>query len=199
MITFNEIRSALEKRPPSLLSPASRTRAAVALILRPEDAGPQVLFIERAQHDGDPWSGDLGFPGGKIEKGEEENLRLAAERETFEEIGVDLSGARFLGRLDDIEGAHLPIMVSCFVYGIDREVPWSFNGEVREAFWVPVANLIDPDRHVDAPVTFRNLSLVRPAIRLRGPERTVLWGITYRLVCQFLRLLGYEVGRETGY
>lgn len=198
MITLDEIHSALDAWRPSLLSPTTRTHAAVALILRTMDAGPQVLFIERARHDGDPWSGDLGFPGGKVEKGEEENPRLAAERETLEEIGIDLSGARYLGRLDDIEGAHLPIVVSCFVYGIGRNVPWTFNEEIREAFWFPLADLIDPVRHVEVPVNFRDLQLVRPAICLLGPERTVLWGITYRLVCQFLRVLGYEVGREIG-
>ena len=198
MVTFHQIRSALDARRPSLLSPASRTRAAVAMILRPTDAGPQMLFVERARHDGDPWSGDLGFPGGKVEKGEEENPRLTAERETFEEIGIDLTGVRFLGRLDDIEGAHLPIIVSCFVYGIGQNVPWTFNEEIRDAFWFPLQDLVDPVRHVDVPVNFRDLQLVRPAICLLGPERTVLWGITYRLVCQFLRLLGHEIGRESG-
>ena len=198
MVTFHQIQSALDARRPSLLPPTSRSRAAVALILRPTDTGPQMLFVERARHDGDPWSGDLGFPGGKVEKGEEGNPRLTTERETFEEIGVDLKEVRYLGRLDDIEGAHLPIVVSCFVYGVGRNLPWTFNEEIREAFWVPLADLVDPVRHVDAPVIFRDLQLVRPAICLLGPERTVLWGITYRLVCQFLRLLGHEVGRETG-
>jgi hypothetical protein len=105
-----------------------------------------------------------------------------------------LKEAQYLGRLDDIEGAHLPILVSCFVYIVERNVPWTFNEEIREAFWFHLADLIDPVRHVDAPVIFRDLQLVRPAIRLLGPEQTVLWGITYRLVCQFLRLLGYDVG-----
>jgi 8-oxo-dGTP pyrophosphatase MutT (NUDIX family) len=194
MVTFQKVQSALDARRPSLLSPASRTHAAVALILRPTDSGPQVLFVERSRHDDDPWSGDLGFPGGKVEKGEEKNPRLAAERETLEEIGIDLKEAQYLGRLDDIEGAHLPILVSCFVYIVEPNVPWTFNEEIREAFWFHLADLIDPMRHVDAPVIFRDLQLVRPAIRLLGPEQTVLWGITYRLVCQFLRLLGYDVG-----
>lgn len=198
MITFHQIRSALDARRPSLLSSASRTHAAVALILHATDSGPQILFIERARHDSDPWSGDLGFPGGKVEKGEENNPRLAAERETLEEIGIDLKGACYLGRLDDIEGAHLPIVISCFVYGLERDLPWRFNEEIREAFWFPLQDLIDPVRHVDAPVSFRDLQLVRPAICLQGPERTVLWGITYRLVCQFLRLLGHEVGKQSG-
>jgi 8-oxo-dGTP pyrophosphatase MutT (NUDIX family) len=199
MVTFQEIQSALDARRPTLLSPASRTHAAVALILSLTDSGPQVLFVERSRHDGDPWSGDLGFPGGKVEKGEEGNPRLAAERETLEEIGIDLKEAQYLGRLDDIEGAHLPIIVSCFVYGAERNVSWKFNGEIREAFWFPLADLVDPARHVDAPVIFRDRRLVRPAIRLLGPESTVLWGITYRMVCQFLRLLGYDVGRETSF
>jgi hypothetical protein len=45
-------------------------------------------------------------------------------------------------------------------------------------------------------VVFKGEQFQRPAIDLRGPDRTVLWGITYRLVCQFLQILGHEPGRR---
>ena len=58
---------------------SGHTRAAVALILRTGANGPEVLFIERAASADDPWSGDLGFPGGKMEK-EDRDPRQTAER-----------------------------------------------------------------------------------------------------------------------
>jgi len=64
--------------------------AAVALILLTGPAGLEMLFIERARHDDDPWSGNLGFPGGKVEE-TDDGERQAAERETREEIGLDLA------------------------------------------------------------------------------------------------------------
>lgn len=161
--------------------------AAVALILRMGNNGVEVLFIERAAHDGDPWSGDLGFPGGKIEPGDD-GPRAAAERETWEELALNLGEAHYLGRLDDIAGANLPVRVSCFVYGLTAEQPLTLSGEVRDAFWVSLADLCNPLRHVAAMVNFDGKSFQRPAIVLPAEGKPVLWGITYRLTLQFLEV-----------
>lgn len=190
LATFDDIRCKLDAHPPVLMTEDFRTHAAVALILRASPAGPDVLFIERAAHDGDPWSGDLGFPGGKVEK-DDEGARGAAERETREEISLDLGGARYLGRLSDIAGAHLPIRVSCFVYGLVRPAAFVLSDEVRSAFWVPLADLADPERHLEAPVRFNGSRLTAPAIRIPEALHAPLWGITYRLVMQFLGILGH--------
>jgi hypothetical protein len=47
-----------------------------------------------------------------------------------------------------------------------------------------------PERHVETEVRFAGAPLVRPAIRVLEPGETVLWGITYRLVIQFLEIVG---------
>ncbi len=188
MITLAEIKWALDGREPGLFTGGQATHAAVALILREEQAGPSMLFIERARHDSDPWSGNLGFPGGKVEKSDGD-ARIAAERETLEEIGLDLGGARLLGRLSDIAGAHLPIWISCFVYGVGSIGPLHLSEEVGDAFWVPLDELFDPARHGEFTVRFDGRTLVRPGIRLSQPGKPVLWGITYRLVMQFREIL----------
>lgn len=188
MLSLDDIRRRLLSRPARLLESGTLRHAAVALIVRGGAVGPEVLFIERARHEGDPWSGDLGFPGGKIERGDGSAQR-AAERETLEEIGLDLGRGDYLGRLDDIAGAHLPVAVSCFVYAVAAEVPLAFSAEVVDAFWAPLGALCDPARHRLATVHFRGEPLQRPAIELRSAGETVLWGITYRLVAQFLQIL----------
>ena len=196
MPSLADIRRLLAGRQPRLLPSGSLRHAAVALILRAGEAGPEALFIERARHEADPWSGDLGFPGGKVEAGDREP-RLAAERETLEEIGLDLQQAHFLGQLDDLTGAHLPVAVSCFVYETDRPDSFTLSAEIADVLWVPLQLLGDPGRHRLTTVFFRGERLQRPAIDLRGPDRTVLWGITYRLVCQFLQILGLAPVRPT--
>ena len=163
--------------------------ASVALVLREGDGGPEVLFIERATRPGDPWSGDLGFPGGKVEVGDC-GPREAAERESREELDLDLGQARYIGRLADVVGAHLPVRVSCFVYGVGSTGLFSFSDEVRDAFWVPLAELVAPTRHIMAPVRFGEDTFERPSIRLPAAGKPVLWGITYRLVMQFLDAVG---------
>ena len=189
MPTYDDIQKLLAAHRPASLPDGFRTPAAVALILRTSDLGLEVLFIERAAHADDPWSGDLGFPGGKVETGDR-TARQAAERETREEIGLDLGSARYLGRLSDIAGAHLPVRVSCFVYGLTTPARFRLGAEVRTAFWTPLEQLCNPERHIETEVRFDGSTLVRPAIRLLEPGQTVLWGITYRLVIQFLDILG---------
>ena len=186
--TFDDIQHAITGRITLAHSPDLRTRAAVALILRESESGFEVLFIERARHAGDPWSGDLGFPGGKVET-HDADPRFAAERETLEEIGFDLHKTRFLGCLTEITGASMPVRVTCFVYGTSGGAELHLNDEVQDAFWVPLADLLDPERRADVPVHSRGETLPRPAIRLAQPEKPVLWGLTYRLVSEFLTLM----------
>lgn len=185
--TFRGLAARLAERSPVEIPSSALFHAAVALIIREGDDGSEILFIERASHDGDPWSGDLGFPGGKIEPGDA-GPREAAERETLEELALDLGEAFYLGRLDDIAGANLPVRVSCFVYGLTGDQPLMLSGEVRDAFWVSLADLCDSQRHVDAMVSFDGKSFQRPAIVLPVEGKPVLWGITYRLTMQFLEV-----------
>src|SRR5687768_505244 len=69
-------------------------RAAVAMVLG--DDG-HILFIQRTERDGDPWSGHMAFPGGRQHM--DEPIRTTAERETWEEVALDLTKARYVGAL----------------------------------------------------------------------------------------------------
>ncbi len=164
------------------------SRAAVALILGRDAEGLKLLFIERARHEADPWSGDLAFPGGRVSS-VDNGAREAAERETLEETGLILEQESRLGRLDDMPGAHLPIVVSCFAYALDGTPGLRLNHESVDAFWYPLAFLLDPRRHRLAKVRFGGETLLRPALYL-SEGRPVLWGITYRLVSHFFDLIG---------
>ena len=75
-----------ERRIDNYLGPT----AAVAAVLRFGEKGPEVLFIERAVKEGDPWSGQMAFPGGRTELKDKSSLDTA-RRETLEEIGFDLN------------------------------------------------------------------------------------------------------------
>jgi len=165
-----------------------RMRASVAMILHQTADDVEMLFIQRAVHDLDPWSGHIAFPGGKLEEGELECQ--AACRETQEETGIDLEQGRYLGRLSDIVGSNLPVRVSCCLFGVDRMLFRPvLNEEVRDLFWVKVSELRDPGRHFQSSVAFDQRRFEVPAFQLPVENKPVLWGITYRLVRQFLSLL----------
>ena len=171
---------------------AGRTRAAVAMILREIPGDMEILFIERATDERDPWSGHLAFPGGKVEPGEQ--ARQAAERETREEIGLDLAAERYLGRMSDIIGANLPVRVSCFAYGVVTAAAQPVvSPEVRDVFWVRLSDILRPESHQTSMVGFSGTSLQVPAIVMPQSDKPVLWGLTYRLVMQFLEITRLRV------
>jgi 8-oxo-dGTP pyrophosphatase MutT (NUDIX family) len=190
MISIAEIEQALAGHVPRRIVGQGGTRAAVALIIVDAPSGPRLLFIKRAVNENDPWSGNISFPGGKVENGEGDP-RLTAERETLEETGLDLRTARFLGRLSDIAGTRIPVHVSCFVYLTTGAGPFRLmDDEVQEAFWVPLEALTDPVRHGLKEVRFDGRTMVSQGISLPHPGEPVLWGLTYMLVMEFLGLLG---------
>ncbi|MDO3379623.1 NUDIX hydrolase [Geoalkalibacter halelectricus] len=191
---FTQIGLCLENYPPRVLQDPTRATAAVALVLRAGAEEPEILFIRRAPHPADPWSGDFAFPGGRIDP-QDPGPRAAAERETRAEVGLDLSEACFLGRLDDLAGAHLPIIVSCFVYQIEKPLPLRLSDEVADAYWIPISRLTDPRHHALSPVRFAGQSLERPAIRLLDSQHGVLWGITYRLINSFFETIEQPLPR----
>lgn len=165
----------------------SRVPAAVAMILRQGAVDVEMLFIERAAHENDPWSGNLAFPGGKVEEGE--NPLQAAKRETLEEIGFDLENASYLGRLPDISTTNLPVLVSCFVYGVSgTDMVTVLSDEVSDLFWVGLDDLLAAQRHVTTTVSFADREFEVPAIRLPKPGKPLLWGLTYRMVMMFLEM-----------
>ena len=170
--------------------------AAVALVLREVQGDVEALFIRRAQHEADPWSGHLAFPGGQIDP-EDCDARHAAERETLEEVGIDLTregGARRLGRISDVLGYAESIRVSAFVYGIGGDPSLHPNYEVAEAFWSPLALCTDPTRQAMREFSYLDVSRSLPTIRLLDHERApVLWGITYKFMDDFMSTIGRPI------
>jgi 8-oxo-dGTP pyrophosphatase MutT (NUDIX family) len=159
------------------------------MVLRDGRGGPEVLFIERASRQGDPWSGHMAFPGGKVDPGDAGG-REAAERETLEEVGVSLAGSERLGRLDDKQGNPLTaprLVISGFVYRVEEPDPLVPNYEVREAFWFPLPQLLDEARHVEYETPGE---LRFPGILVGKPRRHVVWGLTYSFLESFFSTVG---------
>lgn len=190
--SLSRIRAAIAAHQPTVL-PADRPHAAVALLLVETPTGPEILFIQRATHAGDAWSGDIGFPGGRVAAGETDP-RQTAERETREELALDLSGCEYLGRLDDLYGVSLPILVSCMVYAAPFRPVLTRNFEVAKVFWFPLQTLLDPGRQKLESFPYRGRQTTQPVIDLLGPGEPRLWGITYRLLHNFFGIIGMAFG-----
>lgn len=193
-LSLARIRLALASHRPAIL-PADRPHAAVAMVLAEAASGPEVLFIVRAPHDADPWSGNLAFPGGRVAAGDA-GPRQTAERETLEELAFDLAGSDWLGRLDDLCGLSLPILVSCFVYATPQRPELVPNREIAGAFWFPLGDLPDPTRHRRETFSWRGTATTQPVAALLPPGEPLLWGITYRLLRNFFAIMDHPFGED---
>lgn len=191
MTTIDAVRQKLSEHAPSLSGRPERNQAAVAIVLWERADDLSLLMIRRAEHEADRWSGHIAFPGGRIDA-EDDGPQEAAERETLEEVGLDLARADHIGRLDDVLGFKESIVVSGFVYGTRDPGELHLNHEVADAFWMPIADLLDERRHIRRTFSYRELSIELPALKVLedGP---VLWGITYRFVDELMGLLGHSI------
>jgi 8-oxo-dGTP pyrophosphatase MutT (NUDIX family) len=192
IVTIGALRQALRRSEPLRESDAIHgPAAAVAAVLREAPAGPELLFILRAEHPSDPWSGDMGWPGGRVDPGDGGPLATAL-RETREEVAIDLeSDGDLIGSLPPVR-THLsagegPLWVAPFVFeltGAPQLVP---NYEVQEAAWVPLAFLADAANRERFTWIGRGGPIELPRVRYEG--RTI-WGLTLRMLDDLLAAVG---------
>jgi 8-oxo-dGTP pyrophosphatase MutT (NUDIX family) len=153
--------------------------AAVALVCA--RAPESILLIRRAEREGDPWSGQMGLPGGRRGTADPDLLATAI-RETREEIGLELSPDYLVGELDD----HAPrtpllppIVVRPFVFLLEFPRPLRLNGEVAAADWIPLEAFFGPGVYAEYEVEARGLPFRRPGYQLGVG---LVWGMTERIL-----------------
>jgi 8-oxo-dGTP pyrophosphatase MutT (NUDIX family) len=181
--TWDDVRRALASRPSEPVTPALASRAAVALILRDGPAGIELLFIRRAEHPGDPWSGQMAFPGGRAEPGDKDLLATAI-RETSEEIGLDLArAAEPLGALDEVRAMArmrpLELTILPFVFRLVTPADPELSVEVRSVHWLSLAALLGADLRSTMDYVHDGESLRFPCVRV---DEVVIWGLTFRML-----------------
>lgn len=197
MTREEELIEKLRTRRTKLLDPkkdALTASIAVPIRLCNTGEGLELLYLLRAQRGGDPWSGHISFPGGKIDASDKGPLETAI-RETREETSLDLTQAECVCRLDD-QATHLSkVHVAAFVFYLSNEpgLSLSLNHEIQRAFWVPLADLMDENRYVTTVVSGEWGKREVPAIDLPGDEGPVLWGLTYRFTAQILACIGHSI------
>jgi 8-oxo-dGTP pyrophosphatase MutT (NUDIX family) len=173
----------------------SLIRASVALILRDTKLGTEVLMMQRAKHERDPWSGQMSFPGGKIETFDA-NPKAAAIREAFEEVGAQLNDDDYVGQLDDLFGLKVndtfSAHVCCFVFKPQQEISLKANHEVADMVWLPLAFLNDTEN----AFAFTNPidpSLSMPSVMIDKQKEQVLWGMSLRMLINLYELLNWPL------
>jgi 8-oxo-dGTP pyrophosphatase MutT (NUDIX family) len=199
------IRLALAARPPQRLDVPAFRPAAVLVPLLHRRGGPTILFTRRTEtvrHH----KGEISFPGGGLEAGED--AVRAALREAEEEIGLLPERVEPVGLLDDVPSIAGYVVTP--VVAAVREPPEAFRPaalEVSEPFEVPLATLLDPSiRRASLWDPARLPPAAAAAVRASrtsfeevdprtghwrtwsfdaGPGRTV-WGLTARILAELV-------------
>jgi 8-oxo-dGTP pyrophosphatase MutT (NUDIX family) len=198
-MNLEAIRARLAAYHPTLIAEPKVARASVALILRPSADAVELLLIQRATRDGDPWSGHMAFPGGRRDPGDTDAVHTAV-RETHEEVGIDLAvdGAP-LGKLDELRAIarHRPLdlVISPIVFALRGPVSMALNArEVEGAIWVPLSFFTSADARVTHRRTLDGIASDYPAFRYQ--ERYTIWGLTHRILDGFLQLAAASPNRD---
>ena len=191
-LSLPALSKALAGYSPLLQLPTDRPQASVALILCLTGPSVELLFIERATHPNDPWSGHIAFPGGRMET-TDPSIQATAERETQEEIGITLDSAACLGRLDDLSGTVGSVHVAGFAYALTSVPSLKLSSEVVRAFWIPLTTLTDPRHQTVHQFSKGTDQRAFPALNLLGTGSPLLWGLTYRFVVQLMGLIGHDL------
>lgn len=187
MTAADRLAAYLADRPPAIVSDPGRKPAAVAIVVAPDPDA--LLLIRRAERAGDTWSGHMAFPGGRWSP-DDPDLLTTAKRETLEEVGLDLAESRYLGRLDDFvprSRSLPPIMVTPFVFAVDRSSPLTPNHEVAGAHWTTLARLLDPAVYRPFEYDLGGTPVTFPGYHL---EEGLVWGMTERILTPLLAVLG---------
>lgn len=183
---LENVRALLSARAPQRVRVPGAIEAAVAIILSPVSMGWEVLLIKRAEREGDPWSGQMAFPGGRRDA-DDADLLATAMRETREETGIRLEQHDVLGDWDDLfrDIPELPrVVVRPFVFGVPARPVIRPNHEVATHVWASFDELQDARAVTEVPIRGETLSVESFEL-----GEHVVWGMTHRMLGPLVDLL----------
>jgi 8-oxo-dGTP pyrophosphatase MutT (NUDIX family) len=156
-------------------APPARMRSAVLIPIVP-GARIDLVLIRRAER-GDPWSGQIAFPGGRVEP-DDADTRSAALREAHEELGIP---SERVGATVPL-GAFMTLTHEVVVHAFAGLVPPDIGlrpapDEVAEVIHVPFTEAVRqwPDA---------GRGKTHPEFALAGHR---VWGVTARILDHLLR------------
>lgn len=170
------LKSKLKRGEPS--DPRSERTASVAVAFK-EGGHLKTLLIKRANREGDPWSGQVAFPGGRRGRNDRSPLETAI-RETKEEVGIDLArSATYLGHLGTFRTHTGMMLVVPYAFLVLERVRVERNAEVASHRWVPVEAFLREGSRSAYILREGGNSVRLPAYLYRD---FVIWGLTYRII-----------------
>ena len=172
-----------------MVIPDDVNHGGVLALFYPVDDKPAIAFIKRTEYDG-AHSGQISFPGGKMEKGDHSVIDTAL-RETEEEIGVPVKEISVLGRLTDLYIPPSHFLVTPVV-GFITSTP------------VFRPDLVEVERIIETPLIIllseeviqEKVIEVMNGLRWNVPcyyvDGNIIWGATAMILSELLEVIARE-------
>lgn len=159
--------------------------SAVLILLIPKQHDFEIVFIQRNLYDG-VHSGQIAFPGGKMEKTDASHMHTAL-RETWEEIGVPAKDVIVLGHLSQLYIPPSNFNVQPVVGYCNYQPNFKADlSEVAEIFSVPLQEVLNPLNQKKEAITIHDgLKLEVPCYVFNGK---IVWGATSMILSEFIEV-----------
>ncbi len=168
--------------------PESASSSAVMILLYPKNGEHHLLLIERAERSVDRHSGQISFPGGKLEASDVD-LAHCATRETREETGVAVKTTQIIGQLTDM---YIPVsnfkVTPFLAYSTQPLLFQIAQNEVRAIIEAPLRLLQDPET-IKIKDIWVNEKLTLRYVPYYDVFGKTVWGATAMIISEFLELL----------
>ncbi len=158
----------------------------VPIVLHPDEM--TILLTRRTDHLKDH-PGQIGFPGGRVEPGDDGPMQTAL-REAHEEIGLSEDQVQVIGYLEPhavVTGFAVTPIVGFIEPAIDRKLD---KFEVAEAFEVPLAFFLDDANLRRSVRRYREVEV--PLFEYQYEDRRI-WGATAQMIHGFIKLINKTI------
>src|SRR3954470_9042533 len=190
-ISLERVLTALDQNDPRIpdivvpIEVAEARPAAVLVALFEEDGETRVILTRRSAHLR-THTGEVSFPGGRIDPGEE--AVAAALREAAEEVGLEPAAVQIVGQLGGLMTVGRPSVITPFV-GVmgDRPELHPNPAEVEFAFDVALADLAADGVHHQE--IWSHPRLREHVVHFFDLPHDIVWGATARLLYDLLMLV----------
>jgi 8-oxo-dGTP pyrophosphatase MutT (NUDIX family) len=185
----DRLRAILEPSPRAVSEPGSRPASILIPILSSTDE-PRLVFTRRSDNMS-RHAGEISFPGGLIDDGED--AASAALREAEEELGLAPSDVELLGAFEPVHTSVTGMLIVPFVGLLWRDPRFTPNAaEIAEVLEYPLADLRAKAATRDFEYEGRWYQT-----DLFDMDGNVIWGATARILRMFLDLLDVASARPT--
>jgi len=156
----------------------------VLILLYSTPNGISIPFIQRPEYEGFH-SGQISFPGGKLEKNDT-TLWDTALRETHEELGIDTNKIELMGTLTPIFIPVSNYIVTPHVGFLDKEPLFNPNPtEVSEMIVVPMNHFFSTSNIKHFKKIENNKKYDYPYYYVEGKS---IWGATAMILSEFVEV-----------